>query len=203
MESLEQQLAASKQQHSYEKAARQRADERVSKASDLLKEAEEAHGEEVSGLQEKTAQLRAEVETLSGQLREAERARALSEVNVKSLEDRLEATDKEHQQLRRDISKSNREIGFAKATSLKLNRELGLLRQELESVTKERDDLASQLSALSVSHSDEKIRMQTTQAQQAKLISLLQSDNTATKTSWKKKVRQHKLAQRPNEGLLF
>jgi citron Rho-interacting kinase len=194
IESLEQQLAASKQQHSYEKAARQRADERVSKASDLLKEAEEAHGEEVSALQEKIAQLLAEVETLSQKLQEAERAHAVSEVNVKCLEDRLEAADREYEQLRRSLSKSNKEVGFAKATSLKLNKELGLLRQELDSITKERDDLASQLSALSVSHNDEKIRMQTTQAQQAKLISLLQSDNTATKSSWKKK-----MARTPNK----
>ncbi|XP_065830608.1 citron Rho-interacting kinase-like isoform X2 [Oscarella lobularis] len=207
LDHLNETLQNVQQQLAREKEFRRAAEERVAKINGLLKESETAHQQELGILEEALVEQKENLTKATDQLRCVERALAVKEVDCQNWEKRVQDEIKEQERMQLEMKKLNKEIGFSKASVLKLNRELDERNSEAEKWKSESAMLTNKVEAVTSSLNEERFKAETREAQQAKLIDLLQTNSGLTKSTWKKKMattpgsKQTLTAKRRNQDL--
>ena len=111
----------------------------------------------------------------------------MAQLQIKSLERKLQLAVEENNKLQIEIERLNNHITKLKASNFELNQNIEASLEKCDELVCERAVLAEQLDMMEASHAEERLKLEATSSQQSKLIDFLQckAEGQATK---KKKV---------------
>jgi len=157
-----------------EKTARSVAEEKVTKLQDALKEVQNTHIKEVDEMNAQLDRQRERSEELTEALSEAETKAGMAQLDIKSLERKLQLGVEENNKLQIEIERLNSHISKLTASNFELNQNIEAAMEKCDELTCERAALAEQLDLMEASHAEERLKLEATSKQQTKLIDFLQ-----------------------------
>ncbi|XP_015770493.1 PREDICTED: citron Rho-interacting kinase-like [Acropora digitifera] len=185
-----------------EKSTRLITEEKVGKLQVALKEVQNAHIKEVDQMNTQLEKQRQRTEELTEALSEAEKRAGMAQLQIKSLERKLQLAIEENNKLQIEIERLNNHITKLKASNFELNQNIEATLEKCDELVCERAVLAEQLDMMEASHAEERLKLEATSSQQSKLIDFLQckAEGQATKKkkliggggkSWRKKLENN------------
>ena len=108
------------------------------------------------------------------QLSEAEKKCGMAQLEVKSMERKLQLGTEENNKLQIEVERLNNHTSKLKASNFELNQNIEAAMEKCEELTCERASLAEQLDLMEASHAEERLKLEATNSQQTKLIDFLQ-----------------------------
>ena len=108
------------------------------------------------------------------QLSETEKKCGMAQLEVKSMERKLQLGTEENNKLEIEIERLNNHTSKLKASNFELNQNIEAAMEKCEELTCERASLAEQLDLMEASHAEERLKLEATNSQQTKLIDFLQ-----------------------------
>ncbi|CAH3013773.1 unnamed protein product [Porites evermanni] len=157
-----------------EKMTRSSAEEKVSKLQEALEEVQNTHIKEVDEMNAQLERQRDRTEELTEALSEAEKKCGMAQLEVKSMERKLQLGTEENNKLQIEIERLNNHTSKLKASNFELNQNIEAAMEKCEELTCERASLAEQLDLMEASHAEERLKLEATNSQQTKLIDFLQ-----------------------------
>ncbi|XP_022780494.1 citron Rho-interacting kinase-like [Stylophora pistillata] len=197
-EKTECELVDSRRSLEQEKTARSAAEEKVSKLQDALKEVQTTHINEVGMMNSQLDRQRQRCEELTEALSEAETKYGMVQLDIKSLERKLQLGIENNNKLKIEVERLENQTSKLKSSNFELNQNIEAAMEKCDELTCERAALAEQLDLMEASHAEERLKLEATSSQQSKLIDFLQckSEGQASKKkkligggskSWRKK----------------
>ena len=122
------------------------------------------------------------------QLSEAETKYGMVQLDIKSLERKLQLGIEDNNKLKIEVERLENQTSKLKSSNFELNQNIEAAMEKCDELTCERAALAEQLDLMEASHAEERLKLEATSSQQSKLIDFLQckSEGQASK---KKKVK--------------
>lgn len=197
-EKIECELVENRRSLEQEKIARLAAEEKVSKLQDALKEVQNTHIKEVSEMNAQLDRQRQRCEELTEALSEAETKFGMAQLDIKSLERKLQLGTEDNNKLKIEVERFENQTSKLKSSNFELNQNIEAAMEKCDELTCERAALAEQLDLMEASHAEERLKLEATNSQQTKLIDFLQckAEGQASKKkkligggskSWRKK----------------
>ena len=113
----------------------------------------------------------------------------MAQLDIKSLERKLQLGVEENNKLQIEIERLNSHISKLTASNFELNQNIEAAMEKCDELTCERAALAEQLDLMEASHAEERLKLEATSKQQTKLIDFLQCKAEGQGPK-KKKVKQ-------------
>lgn len=157
-----------------EKVARSGAEEKVTKLQEALKEVQNTHIKEVDDMNTQLERQRERTEELTEALSEAETKSGMAQLDIKSLERKLQLQIEDNNKLQIEVERLTSHTSKLKASNFELNQNIEAAMEKCDELTCERAALAEQLDLMEASHAEERLKLEATNSQQTKLIDFLQ-----------------------------
>ena len=120
----------------------------------------------------------------------------MAQLDIKSLERKLQLGIEENNKLQIEVERLTSHTSKLKASNFELNQNIEAAMEKCDELTCERAALAEQLDLMEASHAEERLKLQATSSQQTKLIDFLQCKAEGQGLK-KKKVSASTLLKRP------
>lgn len=157
-----------------EKTTRLSIEEKVGKLQEALKEVQNTHIKEVGEMNAQLERQRERTEELTEALSEAEKKAGMAQLEIKSVERKLQLGIEENNKLGIEVERLNNHTSKLKASNFELNQNIEAAMEKCDELTCERAALAEQLDLMEASHAEERLKLEATNSQQTKLIDFLQ-----------------------------
>ena len=122
------------------------------------------------------------------QLSEAETKFGMAQLDIKSLERKLQLGIEDNNKLKIEVERFENQTSKLKSSNFELNQNIEAAMEKCDELTCERAALAEQLDLMEASHAEERLKLEATNSQQTKLIDFLQC-KAEGQASKKKKVK--------------
>jgi len=172
-EKLEEQLEETLKALDLERSQRQKLVERYSSVEDNMDEIKKESTRKTDQLEYKTRQQESRISELNEMIIESEKKQALAEVNIRTSERKLDSEIENNKKLQAEVSRLTDLMKNQKTSNFALSQELEAAKEKIDEFLVEKENLQNQIERTAYAHAEEKIKLESTLAQQTKLIDFL------------------------------
>eukprot|EP00794_Sanderia_malayensis_P014180 gene14180-15659_t len=172
-EHLEEQLEEAVKALEIERSKRQKAFERYQSVEENVDDIRREYNRKIEQLDFTVKQQSDKIKELNESVSEAEKIKALSEISIKTAERKLEAEVDDKKKSQEEVTRLTDLVEQQKASNFALFQDLEAARDKIDETMVEKENLQNQIERTAYAHAEEKIKMDSTLAQQTKLIDFL------------------------------
>lgn len=202
-EKLEQQLTDALNTIEQHRQTKSKAEEKLRAIEDSVASSQSELEEKIEELQEEIKKRDEKLQDSNNSLSSAEKKNNLNSVTIKNLERKLATQSEETEKLTAEMSQLEDLSAQQTSSNFALTVEIEELKERSDDIVMEKEGLQNQLERNAFAHAEEKIKLESTLAQQTKLIDFLQKKvmiddrNFAPNKKPKFKVGKNKSADHP------
>eukprot|EP00795_Rhopilema_esculentum_P015111 gene15111-6292_t len=172
-EKLQEQLEDALKALDLERSERQKMTDRYSNIEENVDDVKREYTRQIDQLEYKTKQQETRIKELNDMVIESEKKQALAAVSIRTAERKLESEMEENKKLQSEASRLSDLMTNQKTSNFALSQELETAQEKLDEFLVEKENLQNQIERTAYAHAEEKIKLESTLAQQTKLIDFL------------------------------